>query len=357
MELAYRMASRAIGTTSTNPPVGCVIVKKNVILARGWTQPGGAPHAEVHAINSIKDKSILKRAEIYCTLEPCSHFGKTNPCVDSIINSKIRKVYIGSIDKNPKVNGNGIEILRAAKIKVELLPNNLITSLNNIFFNSKINYKPYLIAKIATTADSKITRINSKSRWITTKLSRLHGHYLRYRSDAMLVGKNTVLMDDPDMHCRLNGLDRFSPDIFILDSNLNLPIERKIFHSKKRNIYIFHKKKLNQKKIDKFKKSKVILIPVKQKNNLLDINEVLLEMGRLGIQRILVEGGAQLISQLTKKGLVDIFYWFSAGKSIGKKTKNVISDLRVSKTSSVKDLRLVSVMNIQSDTLEVYNKK
>lgn len=112
MDLAFRMASRAIGTTLANPAVGCIIVKNNNIIARGWTQPTGKPHAEIHAINQVRDKSLLRGAEMYCTLEPCSHFGKTNPCADSIIRSEISKVYIGDIDKNPKVNGKGLEALK-----------------------------------------------------------------------------------------------------------------------------------------------------------------------------------------------------------------------------------------------------
>ena len=206
MELAYRMAIRAVGTTSTNPAVGCVIVKNNNIISRGWTQPGGVPHAEVHAISSVKDKSILNGAEIYCTLEPCSHYGKTNPCVDSIINSRIKKVFIGSIDKNPKVNGKGVQRLEAAKIGVKLIPSRSITHLNSIFFNAKLKKKPFVISKIATTHDFSLKSDSSKNRWITNELSRAHGHYLRFKSDAMLVGKNTILIDNPDMHCRLEGL-------------------------------------------------------------------------------------------------------------------------------------------------------
>ena len=177
MELAYRMASRAIGTTSTNPAVGCVIVKNDNIISRGWTQPGGKPHAEIHAIEQIRDKSILKGAEMYCTLEPCSHYGKTKPCVNSIIRLGIRKVYIGDIDKNPLVNGIGIEKLKKSKIKIELLFNKDIQSLNNIFFNSKLKKRPLLVAKIASTLDAKIATISSESKWITNSLSRMHGHY------------------------------------------------------------------------------------------------------------------------------------------------------------------------------------
>ncbi len=357
MELAYRMAIRAVGTTLTNPAVGCIIVKNNNIISRGWTQPGGSPHAEVHALSRVKDKSILKGAEMYCTLEPCSHYGKTNPCVNSIINSQIKKVYIGCIDRNPKVNGRGVQRLESAKIRVKLISSKNITHLNNIFFNAKINLKPFVISKIATTYDFNIKSDSSKNRWITNELSRAHGHYLRYKSDAMLVGKNTILIDDPDMHCRLKGLNSFSPDIFILDSNLSIPINKRIFNSKKRKIYIFHKKNVSQKKRNKFNKSRVILLAVNQKKKLLDINEILLKIGEIGIQRVLVEGGAKLMSKLAKENLIDTLYWFRSNKINEKKRKSAISDLRVSKVNIIKNLKLENTMQIKSDTLEVYTKK
>ncbi|MDC3143640.1 bifunctional diaminohydroxyphosphoribosylaminopyrimidine deaminase/5-amino-6-(5-phosphoribosylamino)uracil reductase RibD [Pelagibacteraceae bacterium] len=349
MELAYRMAIRAVGTTSTNPAVGCVIVKNNNIISRGWTQPGGVPHAEVHALSAVKDKSILKGAEMYCTLEPCSHYGKTDPCVDSIINSRIKKVFIGGIDKNPKVNGKGVQRLEAAKIRVELIQSRSITRLNNIFFNAKIQKKPFVISKIATTYDFNMKSDNSTNRWITNELSRAHGHYLRYKADAMLVGKNTILIDNPDMHCRLEGLNGFSPDIFILDSNLRIPIKKRIFNSKSRKIYIFHKKNINN--------SKVTLFAINQKKNLLDINEILLKIGEIGIQRILVEGGAKLMSSLSQENLIDTLYWFKACKTIGKKGKNNVTNLRISKSRLIKSLKLENTMQIKSDNLEVYVKK
>ena len=357
MELAYRMAIRAVGITATNPAVGCIIVKNNNIISRGWTQPGGSPHAEVHALSRVKDRSILKGAEMYCTLEPCSHYGKTDPCVNSIINSQIKKVYIGCIDKNPKVNGRGVQRLEAAKIRVKLIPSKSISHLNNIFFNTKIRQKPFVISKIATTYDFNIKSNSSKDRWITNQLSRAHGHYLRYKSDAMLVGKNTILIDDPDMHCRLEGLNSFSPDIFILDSNLSIPIKKRIFNSKRRKVYIFHKKNISKKKLNRFNNSEVTLFAINQKKDLLDINEILLKMGEIGIQRVLVEGGAKLISQLSKENLIDVLYWFRASKINGKKRKNTVTGLRVSKVNYIKGLKLKNTMQIKSDNLEVYAKR
>jgi len=358
MELAYRMASRAVGTTASNPPVGCIIVKNNKIISRGWTQPLGRPHAEIHALNGVKDKSLLKGAELFCTLEPCSHFGKTNPCVDSIINAGIRTVYIGDIDKNPLVNGKGIEKLKLNKVKVLLNKEHKgVSDLNKIFFNSKINNKPNITIKIASTLDSKIATLSSKSKWITNELSRSHGHYLRFKSDALLVGKNTIIIDNPDLHCRLAGLSPFSPDIFILDSNLEIPLNKKIFKPTKRNVYIFYNKNIEKNKLKKYNKNKIILIPVNYINKFLDLNDVAIKMCELGAQRVLVEGGAELITQLIDKKLVDKLYWFRASKIIGKEGLNAVSNLNISKMSSIKELSLVSNMQIQSDTLEIYKRK
>lgn len=357
MELAHRMASRAIGTTGSNPPVGCIIVKKNNIISRGWTQPTGKPHAEIHAIRQVKDKALLNGAEIYCSLEPCSHFGKTDPCVDSIIKSGIKKVFIGDIDKNPIVNGKGIARLEKSKIIVKILFNKKIKELNKIFFNSKVENRPLILSKIASTLDSKIATSNSESKWITNSLSRSHGHYLRFKSDAMLVGKNTILLDDPDLQCRLDGLQIFSPNIFILDSNLQIPATQKIFKTKNRQVYIFHKKNIDKKKLKKFINTKAILLPIDWKNNFLDIDKAILKMASLGVQRILVEGGAELITQLINKKLVDTLYWFRASKLIGNEGLNAVSNLSITKIKSVKELKLISSMQIQSDTLEVYGRK
>jgi diaminohydroxyphosphoribosylaminopyrimidine deaminase/5-amino-6-(5-phosphoribosylamino)uracil reductase len=185
----------------------------------------------------------------------------------------------------------------------------------------------------------------------------MHGHYLRLKSDAMLIGKNTVLLDNPDLHCRLGGLQSFSPNIFILDTNLEIPVSQNLFKSKKRKIYIFHKNNIDKKFIKKFKNSNVTLLPISQKNKLLDINEAISKMGEQGVQRVLIEGGSELITQLISKKLIDKLYWFRAGKLIGKDGLNAVSNLSVSKIKSVNELKLIDSMQIETDTLEVYERK
>ena len=171
LRIAERMALRAIGTTYPNPPVGAVIVNDGRILSRGWTQPNGVPHAEIHAINQIKNKKDIKGAHLYCTLEPCSHEGKTPPCVDKIIELKFAKVFISQVDKNPLVNNNSVKKLRSAGINVVVKNfGDKVKELNNIFFNSIKNGKPFITLKIASTADGKIATNLYESKWITCLL-------------------------------------------------------------------------------------------------------------------------------------------------------------------------------------------
>ena len=171
------MAFRAIGTTHPNPPVGAIIVKNGLILSRGWTHPKGVPHAEIHAINQIKNKRDIQGAHLYCTLEPCSHEGKTSPCVDKIIELKFSKVTISQIDKNPLVNNNSVMKLRTAGIQVVIKNfSDKVKELNNIFFNLLKNNKPFITLKIASTVDGKIATKLYKSKWITNSTSRMIGH-------------------------------------------------------------------------------------------------------------------------------------------------------------------------------------
>ena len=171
MQLAERMAHRAIGSTYPNPPVGAIIVKDKTIIARGWTQKNGSPHAEVHAINQVRNKKQLEGASIYTTLEPCSHVGKNPPCVDKIIKYKFSKVFISEIDKNALVKGKSIKKLKKRKIKVIVKNFSKQTRyINKVFFNSLNNNQPHITLKIASTADGKIATKSKKRKWITNSV-------------------------------------------------------------------------------------------------------------------------------------------------------------------------------------------
>ena len=353
--IAERMALRAIGRTYPNPPVGAVIVKNGIIISRGWTQPKGKPHAEIHAIKQIKDKKVIKGAHLYCTLEPCSHEGKTPPCVDKIIELKFSKVIISQVDKNPLVNNNSVKKLRSAGIKVVVKNfGDKVKKLNNIFFNSIKDHRPFITLKIASTADGKIATNLYESKWITNSTSRMFGHKLRSLNECLIVGTGTIRKDNPILDCRLDGLSNRSPDIFILDRRLNLKHNLKIFSNIKRKIYIFHSDKM-KKKILNIKNIKYIKI--KEVNNVLDINTVIRKISDLGYMRILVEGGSKLSASLLNENLIDEIAWFRASKIMGNKGINAISNLDIDSIENLKKFKLINVKSIDNDQLSIYRKK
>ena len=354
MQLAERMAHRAIGSTHPNPPVGVIIVKDKTIIARGWTQRNGSPHAEVHAINQVRDKKQLEGASIFITLEPCSHVGKNPPCVDKIIKYKFSKVFISEIDKNAFVNGKSIKKLRKRKIKVIVKSfGNQTRHINKVFFNSLNNNLPYITLKIASTADGKIATRLKKSKWITNSISRQHGHMLRAQNDCMLVGKGTIMEDNPSLDCRLSGLESLSPDLFILDSSLKIPNNYKIFTKFPRNVFIFYS---DGKKLSKLNKKNIKYIKVSKKGSELSLREILNKITNLGYMRILVEGGSHLTGSLLKNNYVNEIQWFRASKIIGKGGVDAVSDMGVSNMKSTKNFVLLESKNYGNDILTIYRK-
>ena len=349
------MALRAVGSTYPNPPVGAIIVKNGFIMSRGWTQPAGTPHAEIHAINQIKNKKDIKGAHLYCTLEPCSHKGKTAPCVNKIIELKFSKVIISQIDKNPLVNSNSVKKLRSAGIEVVIKNfSSELKELNNIFFNSIRDNKPFITLKIASTADGKIATNQYESKWITNSTSRMVGHKLRSLNECMIVGTGTIRKDNPILDCRLEGLSNLSPDIFILDRKVNLKKNLKIFGNKNRKIHVFYSDKV-KKRILKSKNIKYIKI--REVNNELDIKTVVKTVSQLGYMRILVEGGAKLSASLLNENLIDEIFWFRSSKIMGNNGINAISNLDINKVDHLKKFNLTNTKTIDNDQLSIYKKK
>ena len=357
MEIASRISMRAKGNTAPNPHVGAIIVKDGVIIARGWTGQFGLPHAEVDAINKVKNKKILKGSTLYCTLEPCSHFGKTSPCVDYILKNKIKNVFIAGVDKNKIVNGSGLRKLKNNKVNVKIIKSENSSYDNKIFFHSKNKKKPFITLKVASSADGKIATSSYKSKWITSELSRLRGHMLRVKNDCILVGSNTLIKDDPKLNSRLEGLEKFSPDIFILDRYLKLSLSLNIFKSSNK-IFIFHSKKNlidNIKKI--YSKRNIFLHYIESDNELIDIRQVIKKISDFGYQRILIEGGSSLAGSLLLADLIDKIFWFRASKLIGGDGLASIANLGISDINSIKKFKLIKNKNINDDTLSVYEKE
>lgn len=264
IQLTIEIAKKGEGSVSPNPLVGCVITKENRIIGAGYHQKFGEEHAEINAINSATES--LEGATLYVNLEPCSHQGKTPPCVDRIIEEKIKRVVIGTLDVNPLVSGNGVRKLKRAGIdvKVGVLEKECL-ELNKFFFKNIVKKIPYITLKAAQTLDGMIADKNHFSEWISSEASRKYVHTLRSKYDAVLIGANTAKIDDPKLTVRM--VEGRNPYRIVLDSGLKLNPDLKLFrlNDDKKTILVTTTENQSKKnKIQKFEKHKVDLIFVKK---------------------------------------------------------------------------------------------
>lgn len=316
MRLALQLAKRAQGETSPNPIVGALVVKNGRIVGKGYHKKAGLPHAEIVALEDAGKRAL--GATLYVTLEPCAHFGRTPPCVDEIIASGIKKVVIGMIDPNPLNNGKGISILRQHKIKVEtgFLEDDL-RRLNEVFIKYITKKMPFVTVKVAQSLDGKIATKGGDSKWITSDISRAYAHRMRKNYDAIVVGVNTVLRDNP----RLNAwFSRRQPVKVVIDSQLSITQDANIFSSPGEVIIITLPISPGQETENrKILSNKAKILEVKEKSGQIDLKSTLRKLTQIGITNILVEGGGTLIGSLFDEGLVDKILFFISPKIIGGK--------------------------------------
>ncbi|HOK40288.1 MAG TPA: bifunctional diaminohydroxyphosphoribosylaminopyrimidine deaminase/5-amino-6-(5-phosphoribosylamino)uracil reductase RibD [bacterium] len=329
LKYALKLAKKSKGKTSLNPAVGCVIEKNGKIIGKGFHQYFGGPHAEIEAINSLTEPP--ENSSMYVTLEPCSHFGKTPPCVDEIIKYKFKKVIIGMQDVNPLVNGAGITKLKNAGIEVEI--NNLNNQIN-YFYRDFIKFiktgQPFIRLKAAISIDGKIALKNGMSKWITNFSARKFVHKLRNEVDAILIGVNTLLIDNPELTVRhiKNSNENYK---IILDTSLKTKLDCNIFKSNKFERIIIITASNNFDKINSFKDKGVNIIKTEiEKNGLLNLKSVLNDLTKFGIKDILVEGGSKIFTYFLVNNLVDEFYFFISNKIIGNDGLPVFGDLNLS---------------------------
>jgi diaminohydroxyphosphoribosylaminopyrimidine deaminase/5-amino-6-(5-phosphoribosylamino)uracil reductase len=316
IELA-RMGS---GNVSPNPLVGCVIVKKDKIIGEGYHKEYGKEHAEVNAIKNAK--MDVSGATVYVNLEPCVIFGKTPPCTDLLISKKISKVVCGTLDPNPNVNGKGLLKLKRAGIKIEsgILKNECI-ELNEKFFKYIKTGIPFITLKIAQTLDSKISNGKKGKNKITSIESRTFVHRLRTEHDAILVGSNTIVQDNPDLTIR--HVKGRQPYRVILNSSLNISLKAKVltdeFTEKTIIITSFNTYKDQIQKVEKIIRKGARVYPLKTgKNCFLKLKDVLKLLGNLGISSVLIEGGGKIFSSFISESLVDKLLIFISPKVYGK---------------------------------------
>ena len=351
IQLTIEIAKKGEGSVSPNPLVGCVITKDNRIIGAGYHQKFGEEHAEINAINSATE--TLEGSTLFVNLEPCSHHGKTPPCVDRIIEEKIKRVVIGTLDVNPVVSGNGVRKLKKAGIdvKVGVLEKECL-ELNKFFFKNIAKKIPYITLKAAQTLDGMIADKNHYSEWISSASSRKYVHSLRSKYDAVLIGARTAKIDDPKLTVRL--VEGRNPYRIILDSGLKLNSDLKLFKmndDKKTILVTTTENQLKRNKIAKFNGLGVEIIFVKKnKNGRIDLLSLMKKLSKKGIASVLVEGGGKTFSSFVKQDLFDDILLFVSPKILGEGIKT-FSELSYKNLKRALKLKIIKSDLIDEDIL------
>ncbi len=317
MALALALGRRGLGNTWPNPAVGAVIVKDGVIIARGWTQPGGRPHAEVEALR--RSKKAAEGATMYVTLEPCSHQGKSPPCADAIIKAGVTRVVSAMEDPNPEVAGQGHARLREKGIAIEIGLGSEDAQRDHAGHIMRVTKgRPYVMLKLALSADGKVGLPGRRPIALSGEAARARVFQMRAQSDAILVGIGTVLSDNPHLTCRLPGMDERSPVRVVLDSQLRLPLSTSVVATVREAptwVFTSGNPSVIAEEILKQKGAKVFRVG--ERKGKLDVGEVLQVLAGQGITRLMVEGGPMVAASLTTADLVDEVVLLRAGKTIG----------------------------------------
>ncbi|SJZ54145.1 bifunctional diaminohydroxyphosphoribosylaminopyrimidine deaminase/5-amino-6-(5-phosphoribosylamino)uracil reductase RibD [Garciella nitratireducens] len=317
MKRAIELSKKGIGTVNPNPLVGAVIVKNGRILGEGYHKRYGDAHAEINAFYNAKED--VKGGTMYVTLEPCSHYGKTPPCVNAIIKKGIKKVVIGMKDPNPLVSGRGIQILKEHGIEVIFgVLEEEIKKLNEIFIHYITTHSPFCILKTAMTLDGKIATIQGDSKWISNEQSRKFVHKIRNQVSAIMVGIGTVLADNPSLTTRLENKQGKDPLRIIVDSSARIPLEAKVLHlSSKAKTLIATTQKANPEKIKVLEDMGVEVMITPLKNNQVDLKFLMDYLGKRGVDSVLIEGGATLNFSALEERIVNKVFTFISPKMIG----------------------------------------
>lgn len=350
MKLAMQLAGNAIGRTSPNPLVGAVIVKDNRVVGCGWHRKAGTPHAEIHALNQAGE--LAQGADVYVTLEPCAHYGKTPPCAKALVEAKVKNVYGGLLDVNPKVAGKGFKILEDAGIHVEYgFLQDELRKQNEVFFKWIEHKKPFIVLKVAMTLDGKIATATGQSKWITNETSRAYGYKLRDIYDGIMVGINTVIEDNPMLTARVDGGK--NPIRIVVDSSLKIDINANVVQDKSVKTIIATTDKADKDKILKLQAQDIDVIVVdKDENDKVDIEKLLDILGQQNICSILVEGGATLSGSFVAKKLVDKVYFFIAPKIVGgKEAKTPVAGTGILNLQEALALKDIQIEKLEEDIL------
>ena len=357
MQLALALGRRGQGRTWPNPAVGAVVVKDGVIVGRGWTQPGGRPHAEPEALRRAGEAA--RGATLYVTLEPCSHVGKSPPCTEAIIAAGIARVVSAIEDPNPEVAGQGHARLRAAGIVVDIGLGAFEAVRDHAGHFRRIrNKRPHVILKLAMSSDDKIGAAGRKPVAISGEAARARVHLLRAQSDAILVGIGTVLADDPSLTCRLPGMEARSPVRVVLDRSLRIPATSRLLQSARETpLWVMTSNLAEAASAAKLGASGAQVIRVATAPTTgLDLAAVLHALSEKGITRLLVEGGARVASSFVAAGLVDDVWLLRGPDPIGADGVPALDALPLTAITESPLFQVRASETLQKDTLTIYER-
>ncbi|MDD5130822.1 MAG: bifunctional diaminohydroxyphosphoribosylaminopyrimidine deaminase/5-amino-6-(5-phosphoribosylamino)uracil reductase RibD [Candidatus Omnitrophica bacterium] len=341
MKLALALALKAKGKTSPNPLVGALVVKAGKIIGRGFHARAGLAHAEIVALDQAGKKAA--GATLYVTLEPCTHTGRTPPCVNRIISSGVKEVVVGMIDPNPLNNGRGIALLKQSDIKVRVgVLGEQLAKINESFIKYITTRIPFVTVKVAESLDGRIATRTGDSKWITSDKSRAFAHRMRNDYDAIMVGVNTILRDNPSLNAWFSSKKIIK---IVVDSNLSIPEDSNIFAEDSRVIIITLPSRPGQETENRKKLSaKARILEVKEKSGQINLRDALKKLAGLHISNIIVEGGGTLIGSLFDEKLVDRILFFISPKIIG--GKDAVSSVmgngakRIDQAIKLQDLKI-----------------
>jgi diaminohydroxyphosphoribosylaminopyrimidine deaminase/5-amino-6-(5-phosphoribosylamino)uracil reductase len=359
MQLALTLGQRGQGRTWPNPAVGAVVVKDGIIVGRGWTQPGGRPHAEPEAL--ARAGEAARGATLYATLEPCSHVGKSPPCADAIIASGIARVVSAIEDPNPEVAGQGHARLRAAGISVDIgIGAGEAAHDHAGHFRRIRDQRPHVILKLAVSSDDRIGAAGHKPVAITGEAARAQVHLLRAQCDAILIGIGTVLSDDPLLTCRLPGMEARSPVRVVLDRSLRIPGNSRLVHSARETpLWVISSNLAEAPAAVKLGAAGAQVIRVDTATAAspgLDLRAVLHALAAKGITRLLVEGGARVASSFVASGLVDEAWLLRGATAVGADGVAALGELPLATITQSPAFRVRDTQRLQDDTLTVYER-
>ena len=353
MRLALSLGRRGRGNTWPNPAVGCVIVKNGRLVGRGWTQPGGRPHAEVVALTEAGEAA--RGADVFVTLEPCAHHGKTPPCAEALLKARVGRVHVATTDPDPRTAGKGISTLVDAGVEVKLgLCAEEAEADHAGFFRRIMLGRPFVTLKLASSFDGRIATGTGESQWITGPEARRTAHAMRLSHDAVMVGGGTARADDPALTVRGFG-DVRQPHRVVISRRLDLPLMGQLARTARDvPVILCHGSDADKTLIQTWQDLGARLVPCQVKGSQLDTADIVFQLGELGFTRIFCEGGSALAASLIEADLVDEIVGFTAGLAIGAEGLPNIGALGLGRLSEAMRYRLTDVRRVGADVLHVW---